>query len=385
MKKVNLKETKAVDVHCHPFVPNKNPYNIEEFLDVLSLSVNPDMFKQEQLRTTNSNIYPGMNMYMQLMIRKLADYYSCPPTLEEVLNKRNNNTKKFSEYTKKLFEDVNLKGMIVDYGYPVPRISQDDFETTTGFKTLEIYRIEPAMDELRKNSNNFDDFIKSYKSKLKFELEKSHIVGLKSIIAYRSGLDVEGKDYEKAKQQYTDYRKNKKLIVKELRDYCMHIAMEECASFNKVMHIHTGIGDGEIILQKSSPKLLIDLLRMYENTKVHLVHGGYPWIEEAGFIVSILPNVYMDISLQNPFSGHGVKRILSQIFEFAPFDKVMFGSDSFAVPEMNWLGVKLFKNDFEEVLNEWVNKDYMDVDMAQEIGEMVLYKNFKAVYGKDIE
>ena len=34
-----------------------------------------------------------------------------------------------------------------------------------------------------------------------------------------------------------------------------------------------------------------------------------------------LPNVYLDISLQNPFVGHGVERIISQVYELAPFDK----------------------------------------------------------------
>src|SRR5699024_2704153 len=124
--------------------------------------------------------------------------------------------------------------------------------------------------------------------------------------------------------------------VKELRDYCIHVAMEECTKADKVLHIHTGVGDGEVILSKASPSMLVDMLReeKYKNTKVHLVHGGYPWMEEAAFLTSILPNVYMDISLQNPFIGHGVKRIISQVFEFAPFNKVMYGSDAFTVPEM---------------------------------------------------
>jgi len=137
-------------------------------------------------------------------------------------------------------------------------------------------------------------------------------------------------------------------------------------------------------LPKASPSFLLPLLRTkaYTDTKVHLVHGGYPWVEEAAFIVSILPNVYMDISLQNPFVGHGVKRILSQVFEFAPFDKVMYGSDAFTVPEMNWLGVHLFKECFEQVLQSWVESDYVDAETARYIGEMVLYRNFDSIYIK---
>ena len=58
----------------------------------------------------------------------------------------------------------------------------------------------------------------------------------------------------------------------------------------------------------------------------------------------------------------------------------MFGSDCFSAPEMNWLAAKLFRQDLTEVLETWVERDYMDENMAQEIGEMVLYRNFERVY-----
>ncbi|MEC5423236.1 amidohydrolase family protein [Virgibacillus sp. C22-A2] len=379
---INLGEIKTIDVHCHPFIANEKPYREEEFLRVLSLSVIPDMFKAGNMN--RNGVYPGMNMYMQITIRKLAKYFSCEPVLEEVVKKRNELAKDFPLYTQELFDDVRLEGLLVDFGYPKPHISHQEFRKNTGFESLEIYRIEPVMDKLRNEHSNFSDFIDNYRLDLRSALEANHVVGLKSIIAYRSGLDIGAKDEKKAKQDYAQFVKNERAVAKSLRDYCMHIAMEECTHTDKVMHIHTGVGDGEVVLPKSSPSLLIDMLREknYENTKVHLVHGGYPWMDEAGFIASILPNVYLDISLQNPFAGHGVKRIISQVFEFAPFNKVMYGSDSFTIPEMNWLGVKLFKECFEQVLDEWVELDYMDKDMAYLIGEMVLYRNFEAVYGK---
>jgi len=49
---------------------------------------------------------------------------------------------------------------------------------------------------------------------------------------------------------------------------------------------------------------------------------------------------------------------------------------------VNWLGVHMFKECFEEVLQSWLNDDYMDAEMAREIGEMILYKNFERLYLK---
>ena len=380
--RVNLQQVKTIDVHCHPFIENKKPFTEIEFLEHLSLAVVPNMFKEKK---NTDRLYPGMNMYMQITIQKLAQFFDCEPTVEQVVKKRNEHAKKFSTYTKNLFQDVSLEGLLVDFGYASEPIEKEEFDRLVGFHTLEVFRIEPLMDTLREQYTDFQQFIEVYQEKLRNELTKMHVLGLKSIIAYRSGLDIENKDKDAASKQYEAFRNDKRSKVKSLRDYCLHVAMEECHRANKVMHIHTGVGDGEVVLPKASQSLLIDMLRdeKYINTQVHLVHGGYPWIEEAAFITSILPNVYMDISLQNPFIGHGVRRIISQVFEFAPFNKVMYGSDAFTVPEMNWLGVLLFKECFEDVLNEWIEKKYMDEKTAQEIGEMVLYRNFENVYNKD--
>ncbi|MFE4898023.1 amidohydrolase family protein [Peribacillus butanolivorans] len=382
---VSLKEIQAIDVHAHPYLANTEPYTPEEFVRKLSLSVIPNQIPPHYKRVKKQP-FPGSNMWVQILIQRLAKKFSCEPTLESVVKERNIRAIDFRKYTRDLFSDAKLSGVIADFGYPQPLLSKEDYADLCGARIWEIHRIEPVMVQLSQDCQNFAEFREKYRANLAGALKQDGIVGLKSIIAYRSGLEIAPKDEKLAADEYEKFKENSYAKAKKLRDYCLHVAMEECTKSDKVMHIHTGIGDGEVVLQKASPSFLIDMLRdeKYENTKVHLVHGGYPWIEEAAFIVSILPNVYMDLSLQNPFSGHGVKRILSQVFEFAPFDKVMYGSDAFTVPEMNWIGVHLFKECFEDVLNSWIDSDYMDSETAQAIGEMVLYRNFENVYRKHL-
>lgn len=379
--KVSLKDCQSIDVHAHPFVANVEPYTLDEYIRKLSLAVIPNQIPKHYKWVKNQP-YPGSNMWVQILIQRLAKYFSCEPRLEAIVEHRNVHAKDFKKFTRELFKDANLTGVVADFGYPQPPLSKGDFADLTGSEIWEVYRIEPVMVRLGLECQTFGEFKEKYRAELTEALKKDGIVGLKSIIAYRSGLEISPMNESLASEEYEEFRNNARSKVKGLRDYCLHIAMEECTTANKVMHIHTGIGDGEVVLPKASPSFLLDMLRdtKYETTKVHLVHGGYPWVEEAAFIVSILPNVYMDLSLQNPFSGHGVKRIISQVFEFAPFDKVMFGSDAFTVPEMNWLGVHLFKECFEEVLNGWVDSDYMDKETAKAIGEMVLFRNFENVY-----
>ncbi|MFY0545638.1 amidohydrolase family protein [Brevibacillus sp. H7] len=386
MSNVSLKQSPAIDVHAHPYVANREPYTPEEFVRKLSLAVIPNRIPEHYVRVSKQP-FPGSNMWVQILIQRLARYFSCESTLEAVVEHRNARAAKFQDYTRGLFRDANITGIVADFGYPTPMLSKKDYAELCGTRIWEVYRIEPVMVRLRQECASFGEFTERYRADLAAALKREGVVGLKTIIAYRSGLEILPMDEQAAAEDYPAFQADERAKAKALRDYCLHIAMEECTKAEKVMHIHTGIGDGDVVLPKASPSFLLDLLRdkKYLDTKVHLVHGGYPWVEEAAFIVSILPNVYMDISLQNPFSGHGVKRILSQVFEFAPFDKVMYGSDAFTVPEMNWLGVHLFKECFEQVLNTWVQADYMDAETAQVIGEMVLYRNFENMYQKQIK
>lgn len=379
--KISLKDVQAIDVHAHPYLANEKPYTAEEFVRKLSLAVIPNQIP-ENYKRVHKQPFPGSNMWVQILIQRLANYLDCDPSLETVVEHRNRRAVDFRKFTRELFQDANLKGIVADFGYPQPPLSKEEYGDLCGAHIWEIHRIEPVMVRLSEECEGFAEFSEKYRADLAEALKQEGMIGLKSIIAYRSGLDISPMAERLAEQEYEEFKANTRAKAKSLRDYCLHIAMEECRRADKVMHIHTGIGDGEVVLPKASPSFLLDILRdeKYRDTKVHLVHGGYPWVEEAAFIVSILPNVYMDISLQNPFSGHGVKRILSQIFEFAPFDKVMYGSDAFTMPEMNWLGVHLFKECFEEVLNGWVDSDYMDAETARVIGEMVLYRNFENVY-----
>lgn len=383
MVTVDFSKTPVVDAHAHPFYFEVTKETDVSFLRKLSLSVIPEMFTEVTV-DTNVTPYSGQNMWMQILLRRLSQYYGVSERIEEIIAERNKRTVDYESYTKELFNDVGLKGAILDFGYPQPTVNREEFMNKTNLHIDEIVRIEKEMIEAMEESPDFYSFITNLRKRFQQALKKEYVVGLKTIIAYRSGLDIGEMNEQDAQQDYSLFVSNNRAVVKSLRDYCFHMAMEECTKANKFFHIHTGIGDGEVVLPKASPSFLLDLFRteQYKDTKVHLVHGGYPWMEEAAFIVSILPNVYMDISLQVPFTGHGVKRVIQQVLEMAPFDKVMYGSDAFTVPEMYWMGVDLFKSELTEVLNEFVEKDFMTVEKAQEIGEMLLYKNYETVYGK---
>jgi predicted TIM-barrel fold metal-dependent hydrolase len=143
------------------------------------------------------------------------------------------------------------------------------------------------------------------------------------------------------------------------------------------------MGDTPFIdLRLANPILLYDLINdpLVKNAKIILTHGGYPWIEEAGFLVNTYPNVYLDLSETIPFISIGVEEKLLNLFEMAPTNKIMYGSDGYNIPELHWFSSIQTKNALGRALNKLLKNEYIDEAWAKEIGEQILSNNAKLIY-----
>lgn len=109
-------------------------------------------------------------------------------------------------------------------------------------------------------------------------------------------------------------------------------------------------------------------------------HGGYPFNTEAGYITSVYPNVFLDLSLMIPWSSIGIARRIEATLELAPTSKLMYGSDAIMVPEMYWISALLAREALGKVLDGLVDEDVMDVPDALSIAEDVLYRTAERVY-----
>lgn len=61
------------------------------------------------------------------------------------------------------------------------------------------------------------------------------------------------------------------------------------------LQFHTGLGDNDINLSRSSPALLQNFVKVYPKLRIVLLHASYPFTREAGYLASVYENVYMDI------------------------------------------------------------------------------------------
>jgi predicted TIM-barrel fold metal-dependent hydrolase len=117
------------------------------------------------------------------------------------------------------------------------------------------------------------------------------------------------------------------------------------------VQVHTGFGDSEIRLSEAHPLLLEELLLTPEGTgpPIVLIHGSFPYHEEAAYLAATRTNVHVDFSLFNLFVPGRLADRLLRLVELTPTAKLLAGTDGFALPEMHWFGAVLAREAWSEV------------------------------------
>lgn len=217
------------------------------------------------------------------------------------------------------------------------------------------------------------------KETLRKKVKEERYSGFKTIIAYRTGLKVvcdERRALEDFLSSDRDWFGRK---AKGFRDYLVCKTLEIARELKVPVQIHTGAGDRDIKLELTRPSYLTDLVRRYEG-KVVFVHAGYPYHRETAWMSYIFPSVYLDVSQFNPFAPLSIFNVMKEIFESAPANKVLYGSDMFNIPEIAWLGAKLAKESFEELKQEFLRRDLLDEKELEEMEERFFFRNAEELY-----
>jgi uncharacterized protein len=110
------------------------------------------------------------------------------------------------------------------------------------------------------------------------------------------------------------------------------------------------------------------------------IHAGYPLVGEAAWLSHLYTNCYFEISLMNPVIHQGLARRFGEILEAVPMSKVLFGSDSFALPEYNWVAGKWGKRYLSQALAVYVKEKILTREEALEGAQMMLHKNNRRIY-----
>jgi predicted TIM-barrel fold metal-dependent hydrolase len=126
---------------------------------------------------------------------------------------------------------------------------------------------------------------------------------------------------------------------------------------------------------------LFDLLKRHPQQPVLLIHAGWPWTDEAAFMASILPCVYLDLSIGIPWASLAIDRLIETALGVAPPSKVLYGSDEASEPEVAWFAAHVAREALQRVLSRAVEHRWLTAAQATTVGEDVLAGNTRHLHG----
>jgi predicted TIM-barrel fold metal-dependent hydrolase len=289
-----------------------------------------------------------------------------------------------NDYFAELFNQVGLSELFCDDGYPLPAVDTVALGQDIGHPVHRVGRIEPWIKELLVECDSYLELEERFLERVTREANAG-AVAFKTVIAYRTGLDVADYTSSEAERAYQGWRaddfRESREHSKPVRDLLLNRLARLCATLDRPLHLHCGGGDPDVRLTYARPTGLFPFISQHPDVPLVLVHGGWPWMEEAAYLSSIFPHVYIDLSLMVPWASLGIDQKLEIVLGTAPGGKVMYGSDEAGEPEVLWLAAKYGRASVARVVDRAIEQDWLTRQQGRRIAEGVLGRNALRLHG----
>ncbi|MCL4386321.1 MAG: amidohydrolase family protein, partial [Cyanobacteria bacterium] len=292
-------------------------------------------------------------------------------------------------YIQKLIGPIKIEKIIIESGFPSEyysgyEVNLNYFAELFSTEVYSAYRMDIEINKILEDlPSTFDEAIQIVDEDFINAIKKRKTVAIKTTIAYQTGLDIRKTSKGEAFSAFKRIKKNANMEdEKIIRDYFFMVFIKKCKELDIPMQIHTGYGSPPVLnLFKANPMLLQFILAEEDlkEIRVILVHAGYPFLKEAGFMTSVYQNCYADLSIV-PYFGIGYKKALLDILECAPVSRIIFGSDGANIPETYWFAYTHGPKILDEVLNELSQTGWINKKEVLEFTEMILNKNAKKIF-----
>ena len=387
MTEVDLSGVEIVDAHTHPYrledLRTKGSTGFDTRMMFLGESFLSSSQMKEELWPV-ADAFTDSTVFALAMRRWLADHLECEPTRAAVTEAREAAIREDAvAYTKGLLDAAGVGAVLSDEGYPQPPIPADEFAATIGVTVHRVTRLEPWV--LQHRDGSFDDLVAGVENEATTAAADPNCVAYKSIVAYRTGLDVGDPSPSDAEAAFARWRDDgwaeTREHAKPVRDFLIRRTLAIAKENDRPFHFHCGGGDPDINLAYAGPRSIFPLLADVQDQPVVLVHSGYPWIREAAYIASVLPNVYLELSELIPWGWGQVEWALEMLVGTVPAAKLLYGSDEAGEPEAFWASALLARSALQRVLGTFIDSDYVSVDEAERLGRLALGDACRALHG----
>jgi uncharacterized protein len=290
-----------------------------------------------------------------------------------------------AEVNRRLLAATGIGEYLVETGYRGDDLlTPAELAAVTGRPARTVVRLEAVAEQLARDGTRPASFAADYQAALAEAAAQA--VGLKSIVAYRCGLDF---DPVRPAPSEVEEAAGRWLRRWEAGG---QVRLEEPALLRHVLwagvdrrlpiQLHVGFGDADIELHRCNPLHLTRWLRAVRplGVDVLLLHN-YPYQREAGYLAHVYPHVYCDVGLAVGYTGSRSGAVIAEWLELTPFAKALFSTDAFGLPELYLVGTVLFRRGLARALDAWVaDGDWTAAD-AERVAHAVGHGNARRVYG----
>jgi predicted TIM-barrel fold metal-dependent hydrolase len=280
--------------------------------------------------------------------------------------------------------------LCLDKGHPplYEVLSEADHAELGNCRVAPMLRVELIMQDLIAAQSTLTDVIEGLRAALQ-DIRGQGYVSLKSIVAYRTGLEIAAWSADAVQVAFAEARNEVsatgtvRLGYKPLLDTLLHVVFEEAASQEVPIQFHTGYGDEDADMLLANPLLLRAVIRnkRYQTMPVVLLHESYPYTRQAAYLATVYDNVYLDLSYGIPFLGYNeMLEFTRAAFDVAPSSKLLYSSDGIGIPELHWISARDGRRIIGQVLGERVASGELSQSEAEAVGVAVLQQNALRLY-----
>lgn len=284
------------------------------------------------------------------------------------------------EVNRRLLRASGIATYLIDTGFNSEGLLDlEGMASTARASTHEVVRLEAIAERLLAEETAPEAFGDALAGEIDAARSRG-AVGTKSILAYRTGFDIDA-----ARPNATALARavERQLARTSRVDEPVLLAHLLWAGIDAgvPLQIHCGFGDTDLTLHQANPSLLTPFLRASESagTPVVLLHC-YPYHREAGYLAQMFPHVYFDIGEAVNYAGAQGTQVVAESFALAPFAKQLFSTDAWGPAELHLLGATLWRRAVSRVFSEWVSQGDWSDHQAQRVVEMVAGENARRVY-----
>ncbi|HVC79464.1 MAG TPA: amidohydrolase family protein [Chloroflexota bacterium] len=376
---LDLSAIPIVDNHCHGLYTMHTPATLDQWRPNFTESYDPAM-RTDHVATT---------LFYQRLTRELAGFLGCEPNDQAVIAARS--ARDPQELAAALLRAARIETLCIDRGFPTAgNVAPDEsFVGDSGVRIAPMLRLEVLLQELIPRCPTLDDLQAMFAEALR-DVRAEGYVALKSIVAYRTGLNIETWPVEAVDAAFARARreveKHGKIRIthKPLLDTMLHQAFAIASAQELPVQFHTGYGDSDCDMLLANPFQLRAVLQRpeYRGMPVVLLHESYPYTRQGAFLAAIYANVYLDLSYGIPVLGfEEMLAFTRQALGVAPYSKLMYSSDGVGLPEVHWASALHGRQVLGQVLGETVAHGDLSPAMAQTAGAAILRENARRVYG----